>query len=212
MPQTEVGSELSSTGKISQRSWGQNRGAELLDDKVRVTFSAGTDFSAYFVRYEDVVRDPIEFVEQRNGGQIFEGISWGLTGLLAFLVAKDWADYNAIPFVVTGLCALPAIWIRIGRYFPRRRLVQLSIGEPVLVLFQDRPGRTEVAEFVSALYERSTDYIRATYGSAASHESKAGQLDRIFQLWERGALTEEEFQSLKRDIVAVPEIQTGQYV
>lgn len=187
-----------------QKRWFQRRVVELDADGIRVTIRSLGERAAFSVVYESVLREPIEFSDLRQRTPVFAGIAFAV-GLLSFITALRTPDEGAawVGTIVGAALVIGAVVDRLLQRFPRVQMLQLSEGNPALIVWLERPSRGEVDSFVAELSERTADYLRRTYGTAAPHDSKVGQLERLAKLREDGAISDEEFESLKLEIVGV---------
>jgi hypothetical protein len=142
-----------------------------------------------------VLRDPVEFTGDRTRTPIFAGIAFAL-GLVALSLMV-----GAILLTLAD---------RLLQKLPKTQLFQVSDSQPALVVNADAPNRNEVVQFMQELKGQSDKYLVETYGTAANRDSKVGQIERLAQLQEQGAISEDEYANLKAELVcATPVDDTG---
>ena len=183
--------------KFSQRHRTVRREVVLVEDGIKVLVRALGEKTEFTVPYETVLRDPIEFTEDRTRTPIFAGIAFAL-GLVALSLMV-----GAILLTLAGAD-------RLLQKIPKTQLFQVSDSQPALVVNADAPNRKEVVRFMEELKGQSDKYLVETYGTAANRDSKVGQIERLAQLQEQGAISEDEYENLKAELVcATPVDDTG---
>lgn len=86
---------------------------------------------------------------------------------------------------------------------PDRRLkIQLSGGAFPVVIYRERPSREAVDRFLEDLRSCAQSHLRSNYPPAQSVHSLPGEIERLFWLKERGAISETEYQDLKARLIA----------
>lgn len=193
---------------LLQRRFFQTRRLELDPEGVRFEWKAFLQKHKYLVRYEEILRDPIEFTEEPKKMEVVDVllITMGLGFLYGAAVAGAEEPSFKIALIAFGVILLASFGVI--RYFGMASagpLLQLSNGAPALVLFAGRPTDEELEGFLEALATATNQHLLENYGSGHPGESKANQLDRLWALHEAGALSKEEFESLKAELIYVPE-------
>lgn len=171
---------------------------------------------SYKVGYEDVSTDAIEFTEDAAWQPIALSFVLGVGSLVFFFIAftSDLEGARTGARVMGSLLVAAALFAWQAAQWARRDLLQLSGGDPALVLFGERNGSSEVSTFLSALRERRDDYLRRTYGSAGPRGTKLDLLERLFSLKQAGALSDVEYEDLKSEILGSGDRDgaSGQYL
>jgi hypothetical protein len=181
--------------KFSQRHRTVRREVVLVEDGIKVMVRALGEKTKFTVPYETVLRDPVEFTGDRTRTPIFAGIAFAL-GLVALSLMV-----GAILLTLAD---------RLLQKLPKTQLFQVSDSQPALVVNADAPNRIEVVQFMQELKGQSDKYLVETYGTAANRDSKVGQIERLAQLQEQGAISEDEYANLKAELVcATPVDDTG---
>jgi hypothetical protein len=181
--------------KFSQRHRTVRREVVLVEDGIKVMVRALGEKTKFTVPYETVLRDPVEFTGDRTRTPIFAGIAFAL-GLVALSLMV-----GAILLTLAD---------RLLQKLPKTQLFQVSDSQPALVVNADAPNRKEVVQFMEELKGPSDKYLVETYGTAANRDSKVGQIERLAQLQEQGAISEDEYANLKAELVcATPVDDTG---
>jgi hypothetical protein len=181
--------------KFSQRHRTVRREVVLVEDGIKVMVRALGEKTKFTVPYETVLRDPVEFTGDRTRTPIFAGIAFAL-GLVALSLMV-----GAILLTLAD---------RLLQKLPKTQLFQVSDSQPALVVNADAPNRNEVVQFMQELKGQSDKYLVETYGTAANRDSKVGQIERLAQLQEQGAISEDEYANLKAELVcATPVDDTG---
>ena len=182
--------------RIQQKVGRERRTARIVDDGVEVTYRATLASQKWKVRFEDVLREPIEFT-QTPGPMPAHRIALLVLGILfAFVALREPEALNVATGVLIGLClggvALGTLFERV----PRKQLVQLSSSDPALLLFHDRPSADAMAEFCASLSQATVDYLRMNY-PVAEAGTLVEQLERLQALHTAGAVDDEEFARVK---------------
>lgn len=202
--------------EIEQRRLLRRRRAECVDDGVVCDYEAPFKQVSYKVRYEDVATDPIEFTDEPSWQPIALSFVLGVGSLFFFFLGFSSGDHGTrMAARIVGLLLVVAAGLSwLAGHWPRRQLLQLSMGDPALLLFAERPSSTDVAAFLSGLRERRDAYLRKTYGSADPRGSKVDLIERLFSLKQAGALSEAEYDDLKSEILGSGEAYgaSGQYL
>lgn len=200
---------------IDQRRFAQQRHAEFTADGVACTWRTPFIRQEYKVRYEDILTDPVQFTDQATTQPFLESLLLA-AGLVLGVVAFGHDDPQGRLGAASMACllVLSAAMIWFFQRWPQRQLLQVSSGESALILFLDKPSDTAVNDFLASLRARRDEYLRNNYGSAAPFESKASQIERLFQLREAGAISEVEYETLKSEVVGthVAAANSGQYL
>ncbi|HPG26081.1 MAG: SHOCT domain-containing protein [Spirochaetaceae bacterium] len=199
--------------KLDQKLGLQRRTASIGADGVDVTYVDPVAMERWKVPFEELIREPVEFLQQPERMSTTRTVVLGLGLYFAFTtltgpdVDRTWGLVSAA--LCLGSVALAALLDRL----PRRRLLQLSSGSAPLLVFADRPSREAVAEFRKALFEASDAYLGARYPNEAAGPSLVDQLERLYALHKSGALSAEEYERLKARITgAIAYESSGQYL
>ena len=197
--------------KFSQRHRTVRREVVLVEDGIKVLVRTLGEKTKFTVPYETVLRDPVEFTGDRTRTPIFAGIAFalGLVAIVSGTSAAEPADV-ALSLMVGAILLTLAGADRLLQKIPKTQLFQVSDSQPALVVNADAPNRKEVVQFMEELKGQSDKYLVETYGTAANRDSKVGQIERLAQLKEQGAIFEDEYENLKAELVcATPVDDTG---
>ena len=197
--------------KFSQRHRTVRREGVLLADGITGLVRAPGETTEFTVPHPTVRRDPIEFTEDRTRTPIFAGIAFalGLVAIVSGTSGREPADVG-LSLMVGAILLTLAGADRLLQKIPKTQLFQVSDSQPALVVNADAPNRKEVVRFMEELKGQSDKYLVETYGTAANRDSKVGQIERLAQLQEQGAISEDEYENLKAELVcATPVDDTG---
>jgi hypothetical protein len=199
--------------KIEQRLGLEKRTAHVLPDGVDVTFSGLFARERWKVRFEDLLREPVEFTQQPQKMPVSRAAILGLGLFFAFITFTK-SDMDKLGgFIVTALCLGSVVLGSAFDRFPRRQLLQLSSTNPPLLLFANRPTADAVGEFRDCLYKAAAAYVQAHYPVDRSASNLVDQLERLQSLRTTNAITQEEYDQLKSRLIGSSQAGgSGQYL
>ena len=183
-----------------------------MDDGVDVSYKAIFANQKWKVRFEDLLREPIEFT-QTPGPMPHSRIALLALGIVfAFIGAREPEGITLGMGVLIGVCLGSAALGALLERFPRRQLVQLSSSDPALLLFHDRPDPDTMAAFRESLSDAAIDYLRTHY-PVAEAGTLVEQLERLSALHTAGAVTDAEYDRVKAAMLGTSSgTSPGQYL
>jgi|GEM_PF-2414455 len=206
-------SEGSEPVKIEQKLGFQKRTASIGSDGVEVTFSGIITREKWKIRFEELLRDPVEFTQQPEKMPVPRAVVFGLGLYFAFATFAQTDIDKAGGFLVTTLCLGSVALASLLDRLPRRQLLQLSSSSPPCLLFADRPDREAVAKFSDALFTAAAAYFATNYPKENSGLDIVEQLERLNALKSNGAITEKEYDQLKTRLIGTStDYRSGDYL
>jgi hypothetical protein len=125
----------------------------------------------------------------------FYFILFGGIGLFAMIIGTSYGHFaNGMSYL---LGAVP-----FGLYLWATRISYLvyNCDGAALLFYKDKPDELELDTFLGDLQKRKKAFLKENYLNAPT-ESLATELQKLFWLKESGAITTEEFEKLKKDVI-----------
>jgi hypothetical protein len=167
----------------------------LQEDSVSVEETSPFWRKRYVALYESIPRDPVELTLRSRGWKRILYVAVVILGSTVFAANNDLVGrpvflFWAVFFVVAAL-----------RYATSKRTyLVFQSGTPALVFLKNRPSGVAVQEFIARLQERKAERLRGQLLDAQG-VTPAGEIHKLAWLKEQGAISEEEFERLKRAVV-----------
>lgn len=187
--------------RLDQRRFLTQISLEIGETRLEVTERSPLHSRSFHLPFEEVPDEP-EAV-QTSSRRWFWGmvVLWTVT-LFTGLLELQGEEVDAGAYLFWGAFAVIA---SLAFAASRARLRVLRAGESTVVMFEGRPDPAALKAFLSELRQRRDAYLVRQYvsGSAAA-SNVVDEIQRLAWLRERGAITDEEFDMLKRELLAKP--------
>jgi hypothetical protein len=173
----------------------------LVDNGVHVEETTPLRRQSYVIGFETLARERFEI------GTSSRGWFWaGVIGVaLAVLVAIVQAvEGEARPDAVIVWLGMGSLFLAI-HWTTRETFIGYPAGSMSLLFWKDRPNASALESFIDRLQTAQVNYLQREYAPApAPPRTVVEDLERLAHLRERGALTDEEFERMKRDLISPP--------
>ena len=194
MQDSESGNFQGRAAVFKQRHLIRQHRYEVVQDGINVTENWLLGSKKYKVPFENVSKEPSEVTlssRVRLWATIILLALSVITGIMQ-LLGDDVGD---------GACffwGALAVVVGIGFLISRERFLvyQLRSGDKPLVLYRDKPSRELLERFMASVQDSKNEYLRNNY-LRDDGAPVADAIHKLVWLHERGALTDEEFESLK---------------
>jgi hypothetical protein len=193
---------------FKQRGLLESRSFQIVEDGVLVTIRALLFRNRFKVRFEQIVKDPIEFTVGNPFFLWMAALCFTLFGVVVFITVTD---HKGLPGAAVSAGFLGAAGALLLTYrLTLQTLLRLSAAAVNLDLYPRKPSPEVVARFIEQVRERATAYLLQAYPTQGL--SILEQLERIQALLERGAITTDEFAELKKRLFPTASESSGQYL
>lgn len=120
--------------------------------------------------------------------------------LILFVTHAEDADMFIGVLVFTISIAAIAFYLHQKKSYNYLIYYNIFSGEPALVFWQDEPDKETFSSFIdqlnNQLSKQNIDYSAQSLGMA-------GEVHKLYELWQKGVLSEEEFKAGKAKILGV---------
>jgi len=183
---------------LKQRQGDQRREFELINDTLKVKYSAWGEVKEWTVNLENIGENIVYQTATRKKAFV---ISLFLVAFLIFITIALFMsdDVNGnLPVVVTayiicgGLMAL--LW-----FLPLKKEMHIVGGSSGLTFYQDSPTAEDANRFVNELIARSKELLVDKYGKVDPDLPEETMIGQFFWLKNRNLISEERYLQLKQD-------------
>lgn len=185
---------------LRQRRLTETREYRLLDDVVQLTSASMRGRVTASFPLAEVQEFPTQAVTKSpRRWLLFAGIAVATISLAVSVVMNPERD-TIEAFLLFAFATLAA-WL-----FARRGTVETLLfrcGTRALVFLRDRPSKVEFERFLVAMQERRHAILRAKIAATMPppESGLTAELERLHRLRERSALTQGEYDFLKRELI-----------
>jgi hypothetical protein len=103
----------------------------------------------------------------------------------------------------------PIVWGVLGVFFTllylaskeRYLIFRTNKNIESLVIFKDIPNKTRLTQFLDRIQSKKHEYLKKTYFTGPVESNSVDAIQKLLTLKELGALTEEEFDKLKAEVI-----------
>ena len=188
---------------LEQRRLWKRRHAEVLPDRVRIAEQGLFQDERFSFPYEGIESSRFE-ITTRSKGWFWTAalLAWLAVATAAMIVVGE--DVPASTPWFWGGTATIAELLYLGS---RQSYVGFPTTKGPLLLWSSSPSRSDVETFLEAIQREQAVYLRRAYPpTPVPALSTVEQLERLEALRERGAITTEEFERLKANLIDPPPI------
>lgn len=187
--------------RLDQRRFLTRISLEVGEDGVHATERGLLHSRSFRLPFEEVPDEP-ERVRTASRPWFWGMVVLWIAALFTGALEAVGGEVDAGAYLFWGALAVMA---SLAFASSRASLRVLRAGESTVVMFEDRPSRAALDAFLAGLRERRDAYLVRRYMTGTAADSKADALHRLHWLREQGAISDEEFDLLKRDVLAQAE-------
>jgi hypothetical protein len=174
---------------------------EVISDGVQVTESSILVRHKYKIRFENISFDPEEVTVSSKFyfWATAALITLAIIVLVLYLAGQDVHAESAL------IWAILAAGFGVGYLTSRKRFYvygsKTESGDP-LVVYQNKPSKVSMERFIDEVRKHRQIYLRKHYLFSSSESSVENTIEKLNWLKNQNAITEEEYEKLKKDTVA----------
>lgn len=185
---------------LDQRHLGTRHRLQILEGGVWLATDSFISSHVLEIPFEEITPHPVEYTRGSRAWLILAG---GFSAVAAFgVLISGAAGFGMRGVGWAAVFAALGVAMLLGFATTRQNRILLSHGNPGLDFLQDRPSRGEVETFVAQIREAQQQYLRSNYGVGGAITSNVELIERLAYLLEHEAITAEEYETLKAEIIA----------
>ena len=183
--------------KFKQRSFLETRVFHLYEDRIKVSECKGFSQLEYTRSFESIFDGRIKYKQFPKVSFVGMIAVLIIEVVLAYILRSD-IDLFVVPAILFGILFL---CFAVNYCFTYRKYIGYDTeAKPILFLI-NRPSKDELELFLDAFESRKKQYIFEQYGYVETKGEISNELQRLYWLKERSALTEEEYIKAKEKIL-----------
>lgn len=151
------------------------------------------------IHFEDILDEPIEIRTSSEGGFWATIILWVILvfGIISWERGPTAATENRGRWFWGVFCVIATV----GYLNSRTKYLVYKGGQPYLLFLNHNYHQKKLKQFIEAMMSKRAEYIREKYPLDLQRVAPADAIHKLAWLRESKAITDEEFEILKKDII-----------
>ena len=185
------------TEKLNQRRFLNRREYILGDSHIAIKEGNLLSSQVYKIKYENISDEEFE-ISTYSKPLFWATIIFSSLSILLFLVRLTDGDVgDNAELIWAGFAVLFGLFL----WNSRKHFVGFKGYEQPLLFYKDKPSAKELKSFIEQFDQKRNQYLRENYLTDNQYASASDEIQKLAWLKQNGALTQEEFENLKRQAI-----------